>query len=386
MNNTLKRWNHHRKLKDLFASDDLIKKQKNIDSILIWGRREIPHRKICIVIPNYNRHDLFREALKSAVKQTVGIDCYNIVVADDSRDENEKQKALKIVEELDQGNIWYYRNEKQLGLFGNMNRGVVLSNSEWICFLHNDDILYSDAVERALKALEEIADENTASIYPVHDFIGSDGNILRTNEVRVTRPVYRWLMNEEHKKVKKREMAKLCLGDEERCVAPTCGAIFHKKHFISYGGYGEGYGAGDLLLLYGLCMKYNCYVINEAWGAFRWAENESLNKETISAYIEERRLIMDYFNRHYKKNIIQAIDLKIQYMSFYFGVIKKLLGTEDDIEVKKFLTKYLPMFLDESTSSFRSRIQKIRAFLIDKYLLLYNIKHSFKLPYKRRIL
>ena len=73
-------------------------------------------------------------------------------------------------------------------------------------------------------------------------------------------------------------------------------------------------------------------------------------------------------------------------MSFYFGVIKKLLGTEDDIEVKKFLTKYLPMFLDESTSSFRSRIQKIRAFLIDKYLLLYNIKHSFKLPYKRRIL
>lgn len=380
-----KRWEHQRKLKALFESDNLIEKQKDIKSYLIYGISKIPRKKIGIVIPNYNRWQLFEKAFESVIYQTVNQDLFNIIIVDDSRDDYEKEKTLEIIKKYKKKNVWYFQNEKQMGLFGNMNRGVLLSNSEWVCFLHNDDILYSDAVERAIKAIKYISDDNTMSIYPTHDFIAEDGRITKTNYIEIKRPFYRWLVSQEHNRVKKREMNKLCYGDEERCVAPSCGAMFRTEALIAYGGYAEGYGAGDLFLLYGLSKNYKCYVINEAWGAFRWAENESLNKETIAAYIEERQLILDYFQKYYQKNLLQYIDIKVQYLTFYYGVIKRLLGTDDDKEIEQFLKKYAPQYRNYPHGIFLKYLQRIRAYMIDKYIILYNIIHSERIPYERRV-
>lgn len=378
------KWNHHRDLKNLFESDNLIGRQKGIQSCLVFGNKELPKREICIIIPNYNRHALFRKALETAVKQSVGFEHYNILVVDDSQDEIERKMVLKAVEELAKDNIQYYQNESQLGLFGNMNRGAVLANSEWICFLHNDDILYEDAIERALMAIDKIADENTASIYPTHDFIRENGKISKTNAIQIKRPIYRWLITLEHKRIKRRELKKLCFGDEEHCVAPSCGAMFRKNIFLEYGGYGEGYGAGDLFLLYGLSVNHDCYIINEAWGAFRWEDNESLNEETIAAYIEERYLIMEYFKRYADKNLWQTIDLKIQYKIFYYAVIKNQLEGMSEEEIKIFIEKYLPQDIHYHVNGCYRYIQRARAFLVDKYIMTYNIRHSKKLPYKMR--
>ena len=70
------------------------------------------------------------------------------------------QNTTKIIcDSFSDSRIKYIKNEKNLGAFGNMNRGIQLASNEFIVLLHDDDLLlenYLSTMKNALSTNEDI--------------------------------------------------------------------------------------------------------------------------------------------------------------------------------------------------------------------------------------
>lgn len=111
-----------------------------IVSKLVYGTPSEKMPEMSIMIPTFRRANELKEALDSALHQT-GVQDYEVVVVDN--DENVDVDTDTLLKEycLKYKNLLYYRNEKNLGMCGNWNRCFQLSRSEYLCILHDDDLL-----------------------------------------------------------------------------------------------------------------------------------------------------------------------------------------------------------------------------------------------------
>lgn len=101
--------------------------------------------KFSVVITTYNRLNLLKRAITSALNQTIPCE---VVVADDcSFDETENYvKSL--------GNsVVYHRNAVNQGHAATVNAGVEKASGEWIKFLDDDDYLAPNCLEEMAKAI-----------------------------------------------------------------------------------------------------------------------------------------------------------------------------------------------------------------------------------------
>ena len=107
------------------------------------GLRSVLHRmgmqKVSIIIPCYNQAHYLRDAIESALEQT--IPCEVIVVNDGSTDntsEVAKEYPVKLIEKVNGG------------LSSARNAGIKEATGEWILPLDSDDIISSDFVEKTI--------------------------------------------------------------------------------------------------------------------------------------------------------------------------------------------------------------------------------------------
>jgi glycosyltransferase involved in cell wall biosynthesis len=100
---------------------------------------------LTIAIPCYERKEFILEALESALNQTVKC---KIIVVDNCSSHNYFEKICL------EKRVTYYRNEKNIGLFPNINRCYELADTEYVKILDDDDILLPTYVESFLKAKE----------------------------------------------------------------------------------------------------------------------------------------------------------------------------------------------------------------------------------------
>jgi len=105
---------------------------------------------VSVVMPAYKEKYL-REALDSLLAQTYTN--IELIVCDDSTDD--KIEAV-IREEYGQTpfKLTYSKNEKRLWGFGGVEKGVALSEGEYIKILHDDDVLAPDCIQELVAALE----------------------------------------------------------------------------------------------------------------------------------------------------------------------------------------------------------------------------------------
>ncbi|MBE9051980.1 glycosyltransferase family 2 protein [Nostocales cyanobacterium LEGE 11386] len=101
--------------------------------------------KFSVVITTYNRLDLLRRAIDSALNQTIPCE---VVVADDcSSDETETY-----IQSL--GNsVVYHRNLVNKGHAATVNAGVQKASGDWIKFLDDDDYLAPNCLEEMSRAI-----------------------------------------------------------------------------------------------------------------------------------------------------------------------------------------------------------------------------------------
>ena len=107
--------------------------------------------KVSIVIPTRNRRDLLRPALRSAKAQTWS-DIELLIVDEASSDSTADMVAAEFPE------VRIVRHGTPRGPGGARNAGLAATDSDWVLFLDDDDLLHNHHVESLLRASHDLTD------------------------------------------------------------------------------------------------------------------------------------------------------------------------------------------------------------------------------------
>ena len=109
--------------------------------------------KFSIVITTYNRLNLLKRAIESALSQTLS--CEVIVVDDCSLDDTQNyvQERCKSLINAGEKRLVYHRNSENIGHSKSVNAGVELATGDWIKLLDDDDYLALNCIEEMTNAI-----------------------------------------------------------------------------------------------------------------------------------------------------------------------------------------------------------------------------------------
>lgn len=124
---------------DFFQKSDLKAKEADIASVLVLGKKKKTSPLVSVVLTTYKRPDLLREALSSVLAQEDFGDFEILVVDNEGADLKIKTDTERVIEDVNDERILYYRHVRTVT--NNFDRGASLATGEWICFLHDDDLL-----------------------------------------------------------------------------------------------------------------------------------------------------------------------------------------------------------------------------------------------------
>ena len=104
--------------------------------------------KVSVCVPTYHRAALLKAFLPTILSQTLRD--IEVVICDNASPDN----TTEVVRGFTDPRVRYYRNDANLGPFGNMNRLLELSRGEYICIVHDDDAYAPDFLEREAAMLD----------------------------------------------------------------------------------------------------------------------------------------------------------------------------------------------------------------------------------------
>lgn len=239
---------------------------KNIKSNLIWGNlKSCKNPKVSIIMPVFNHPEYFRLSLKSAIEQDYTEE-YEIIVVDNNDQGEGPTENQKIVEQFNNPKVLYYRNEKNIGMFGNWNRGIELAHAPYITYCHDDDMLLSNALTRLMKIQKRTGNK---AIFSAYNTMDCNNNITQLNKFPNKK---KWGI------FTRRDYYSYTLFNQ---FISSCGfgvgCLFSKQCLIEIGGYDpEFYPSADYALqahyTYRFGSVYNCIPTFN----YRIAENESI--------------------------------------------------------------------------------------------------------------
>ena len=293
---------------DFFSYTNNFKKYNHIGSILIHGSIPVKKPLITIAIPTFKRPQLLKESIDSALGQ-IGYNDYEIIVVDNDPDHISETETL--IFGNNNKNLLYYKNESNIGMFGNWNRCIELANGKWVTILNDDDLLHPDylnimATFIKTKKKYQLFSCNSVFFHKTNDLID-----IKENEKIFSYQISKieiWLTN-------------VFLGSGS--------IIFSKKHAMLLGGFNEMfYPNSDYVLWYKFVNNFKCLKINRTLFRYRIFENESLKIETLAGFVKN-----DYFLR------MQAIK-----KLFFLKIFAKRLINQIALSTIKNHTSYNPEF------------------------------------------
>lgn len=103
---------------------------------------------VSVIIPTYNSNKYIKETLESILNQSYKN--LEVIITDDCSSDN----TLEIVKEYKDGRIRILTNTKNLGISGNMNKGIGVSNGKYVAIMDADDWSYPYRIEKQVKLME----------------------------------------------------------------------------------------------------------------------------------------------------------------------------------------------------------------------------------------
>lgn len=236
-------------------------KYKNVNSELLIDYCNDITPIVSIMIPTYKRPNLLKEALESVVSQKTEIN-YEIVIVDNDADGEFDNEIDNVISKLGRTNIRLFRNEKNIGMFGNWNRCIELARGKWISILNDDDELNPLFIENMIPVIQR----NQQSGCIVCNIISND---MRKSEDKIE-----VLHTPKWKNIIKKLMPDLYKYNGnyistshlffKNQINGSLGVLFEREKAINLGGFHEDY-----------------YPISDWQFWFRWAENMEISIEQI---------------------------------------------------------------------------------------------------------
>ena len=132
---------------------------------------------VSIVLPIYNGEKYTRESIESVIAQTY--QNWELLILDDCSTDRTQEIALEYVGK--DRRISYYRNEENLRLPRNLNRGFSLAKGAYLTWTSDDNLYYPQAIQ---KMVDTLKNEHTNFVYASCDVIDENGAIVE--EIAVT--------------------------------------------------------------------------------------------------------------------------------------------------------------------------------------------------------
>ncbi len=130
-----------------------------------------PETKVTIAIPTYNRSNLLKTSLQSALAQDY-LD-YQVLVLDNASDDDTEA----VVRSFADSRIVYVRNEVNIGIFGNWQRSIELNTSPYLSILSDDDVLLPNFIRESVLALDNHPHAGMSAAQA--EFIDTNGILLQ---------------------------------------------------------------------------------------------------------------------------------------------------------------------------------------------------------------
>lgn len=138
-------------------------------------RTKTPSTKVAVLIPVYNTMDYLEASIDSILAQTY--EDLDIIIIDDHSTDGSYEYLLTLTDER----IRLYRNDKNLGIDGTLNKGLSLSNAQYIVRHDSDDISYPERIAKQIDFLDNhstihvlgtksmiVRDGKRTGVYPLH--------------------------------------------------------------------------------------------------------------------------------------------------------------------------------------------------------------------------
>jgi len=271
---------HEIKNRDFFKNVNHYRDFDHIKTNLIIGNKDFPETFLTIIIPVYDHPIKFiARAINSALNQdNPGID-YKILVIDDYAFPDKDNGVENYLRNHPDDRILYYKNERNLGVFGNWNRGIELSNSKWVTLLHSDDFYKPNFLINMINIIKDNPNiDQLACKYEMLDYTSGEVNeadAMKPGEGKVVlRKVdYREYMYDMFTSVK--------------------GSIYRRDTLIEIGGFRSqdiALGLDDYSLMMRYAYQFNTYYLDTVLYIDSWGFNDSLNLKHWYP-----QLIADYF-------------------------------------------------------------------------------------------
>ena len=247
----------------IFDYKDSFKEIEDIPCTLVWESPDRPlYPKVSIIMPVYINHEFFKLALESALNQDWN-GSYEIVVVDNDTSENNPNQ--KIIEELNDPRVRYFRNAENIGMVGNWNRGVIKASAPLVTFLHDDDMFLPTTLSNAMSASKKYPGKMIISSLR---YINSEGRTW-VDDSEYTSRRFGIFTPREIGKVSFARSLCLNLGN---CV----GSIFNRENLISLGGFhADSYPIPDYEMMVRYIYNYGAVNIRLPNALYRFANNTS---------------------------------------------------------------------------------------------------------------
>ena len=259
---------------DFFVIKDNYKKIKDISSKLLFGNR-VNECKLSIMIPTYLRNNFLLETIDSALAQTVRTK-YEIVVVDNNDDPNDLG-TLNVIKKYGADKVCYYKNEKNLGMFGNWNRCIELARGDWVLILHDDDLIENDYLEEMIKVLNRYPE--SFCIGCDHKEIDLDGMVKTTKKTALNR-ILDIMGKGKTFQLKIKDMYYIHPID-------IMGCFLNRKAAIEIGGFDERwYPISDYVFLLNMVYRGKVWQIEKKLFLYRVAVNVSFRVDHVIGCLE----------------------------------------------------------------------------------------------------
>lgn len=253
-------------MRDIFEYKDNFAIYSNVKSELKVGDLDkCPTPIISVIMPVFKRPAYFKIALDSVLNQDFE-GPYEIVVVDNNSDEGDINQNQQIVEEANSNKIFYYRNEKNIGMFGNWNRGIELSRANYVTYCHDDDMFLPNTLSTLYKIQ---GGKDNKAVFGTFNKIDPAGNYISVAPVPHTKfKILKPLISYNYSKLD------VFMGSP----GFGCGCLFKRDKLIEIGGYSEEfYPSADYALNAVYTVKYGSRYTRIPTFNYRIAENESLS-------------------------------------------------------------------------------------------------------------
>lgn len=246
--------------RDYLQNGGDIHKYDNVHSALIWGRHpEAP--KFSIMIPTYKRYEFLKQSLYSAVNQK-NFDDYEIIISDNDADGEKTGEILELIRKIDSDKVVYYKNEENIGIYGNTLRAAQLAHGRYVVLLNDDDLLYYRYLEIVNAFIEK---------YDYKGIVGSQPYPFRRKdfvfpEIDRKGKVYAFNVSK----------AEFFFG----CCVTSPGLMYPREILEDIYNAHEELLMGDQIIQYKGLRKFGLTFINFPLAAYRIAENVT-QKDTV---------------------------------------------------------------------------------------------------------